>query len=76
MGKVAQWLQVVANIGILLGLILVGLQIQQSSHLTRGALFFSSHIDGWQAIDLSDKSENFSKTFAKAVLEPERLTDS
>ena len=75
MGKVGQWLQVGANLGFLVGLILVGLQIQQSSHLTRGALF-STHMDGWLAIDLSDKSENFSNALARAILEPERLTDS
>ena len=59
MGRLGQWLQVGANIGILVGLVLVSLQIQQSSHLTRAALF-ATHMDGWLAVDLSDKSENFS----------------
>ena len=31
MGKLGQWLQVVANVGLLIGLIMVGLQIYQSN---------------------------------------------
>ena len=35
MGKLGKWLQVGANVGILAGLILVALQIQQNSELGR-----------------------------------------
>ena len=75
MGKVGQWLQVGANLGILAGLILVGFQLEQNSHLTRASLN-SNHMDAWMAIDRSLQSENFADTLANAINEPERLTDA
>ena len=75
MSKLGQWLQVGANIGILAGLVLVALQIQQNSELTRAALF-SQHQEAWSNIDRSLQSEEFSVTLAKADAEPEGLTDA
>ena len=75
MGKLGQWLQVGANVGIFAGLVLVGLQIQQNSELTR-AVLSSQHQEAWSTIDRSLQSEDFAETLAKAIEDPENLTNA
>ena len=75
MGKLGQWLQVSANIGILAGLILVGLQINQNTELTR-LNFYSSEEDGYLAMGATFSGETLAAAWAKAVEEPESLTTS
>ena len=75
MGKVGQWLQVGANIGILAGLVLVGLQMEQNIQLTKAALS-ASHSDNWITIDTGLQGENFAQTLAKSINQPEQLTDA
>ena len=59
--------------GILAGLILVGVQINQNSDLTRAALF-SQYQDSWVSLDQSLQSENFAATKAKVLDTPNELT--
>ena len=75
MDRLANWLQVGANVGILLGLGLVALQMQQNADLTRFAIY-SQHWDGWANIDRSLQSENFAETWAKSIATPAELTDA
>lgn len=73
MGKLGQWLQVSANIGILAGLILVGLQINQNTELMRLS-FYSTEEDGFLAMGATLSGETLATAWAKAIEEPESLT--
>jgi hypothetical protein len=69
------WIQLGANIGIVAGLVLVWMQINQNSELARASLF-SEHQNGWMEIDQSLQSENFAQVLQKAIEEPENLSTS
>ncbi len=73
MGKLGQWLQVSANIGILAGLILVGLQINQNTELMRLS-FYSTEEDGYLTMGATMSGETLAAAWAKAIEEPESLT--
>jgi len=68
-------LQVIGTFGVLAGLILVALQIQQSTNLVRAELY-SNADDGWINIDASKQSENFASVLAKSIVNPQELTDA
>ena len=72
-GKFNNWLQIAANLGILIGLILVGFQMRQNSELLRAELAFMESqrlIDGAQAL----AGENPSSVFAKHLTNLEDLS--
>ena len=73
MGKLGQWLQVSANVGILFGLILVGLQIDQNTELTRLG-FYSAEEDGFIFLDGMKAGETLAAAWAKAIDDPDSLT--
>ena len=73
--KVGYWLQVGANIGILTGLIMVGLQINQASYLVRNQLVSDQTSDRMAAM-ASMLGESPAEVVAKAVTTPEQLTDA
>ena len=72
--KVGYWLQVGANVGILVGLILVGLQIKQSSDITR-AEFTNQLWGSANQMALALMGENPSSALRKAQKQPHLLTD-
>jgi hypothetical protein len=71
--KLNRWLQVSANIGIVLGLVLVGLQLRQNSELTRLQLLYE---ESNRAIDLETQvvGEQAAEVWAKSLEAPEDLT--
>jgi hypothetical protein len=71
--KINEWLQVIGSFGVLAGLILVALQIQQSTVLVRAELR-SNASDAWIAIDASKQSESFASVLAKSIVNPQELT--
>ncbi len=71
--KIKEWLQVVGSFGVLAGLILVALQIQQNTMLVRAELN-SNAWDAWIEIDASKQGENFAGVLAKAIESPRDLT--
>ena len=71
--RIKEWLQIVGSFGVLAGLILVALQIQQNTVLVRAELT-SSMWDAWIGIDASKQSENFAGVLAKAIESPQDLT--
>ncbi len=80
--KLANWLQVVASIGLLGGLVLVAIQINQNSdqlsqshQLARAQLLSNQH-DSWIEIDASKQSETFARALAKSIIRPNELTAS
>lgn len=71
--KVNKWLQVSANIGIVLGLVLVGLQLRQNSELARIQLLYQ---ESERAIELETLvvGEQAADVWAKSIQAPEDLT--
>ena len=73
MDKLATWLQIIANVGILGSLVLLALQMEQSADLTKLQLLrddSNSHISAEQAY----VGEQFAVVWEKMILEPENLT--
>ena len=72
-GKLNSWLQVSANIGIVLGLVLVGVQLKQNSDLARIQLLYdeSRRIVEYE---LELVGEQGAAVWAKSIEEPENLT--
>ena len=71
--KLNKWLQVSANIGIVLGLVLVGIQLRQNSDLARIQLLYE---ESNRAIDLETAvvGEQSAAVWAKSIEAPEDLT--
>jgi hypothetical protein len=71
--RVVFWLQLAANVGLLTGLVLVGIQISQSNAIARastGSVYFQQYQD----FLVAGIGENPAAVRAKAVFEPENLT--
>ncbi len=73
MGKMGQWLQVGANIGILAGLVLVALQMQQSLDLARIQLE-KQEAEAYTATEMDIAGENFAQVWQKSIEQPQDLT--
>jgi len=71
--KLVNWLQVSANIGIVLGLVLVGLQIKQSSDLAKIELLYEES-RRFVEFETMVVGENAAEVWAKSLEEPENLT--
>jgi hypothetical protein len=71
--KIFNWLQVSANIGIVLGLVLVGLQIKQSSDLTKIELLYEES-RRFVEFETMVVGENAAEVWAKSLEDPENLT--
>ncbi len=70
---VAFWTQTIGNLGLLLGLLMVGLQIQQNNLIARATLVAAGHhkaADFYSAL----LGENPAAIVAKAATSPETLT--
>lgn len=71
--RLGNWLQVAANLGIVLGLVLVGVQLKQNSDLARIQLVYAesqSSID----LELEVVGEQGAAVWAKSIEDPENLT--
>jgi hypothetical protein len=72
--RVANWLQIMGNLGLIIGLVLVAVQIKQNNDLAKAQLLS----DGWLAgiqINLALIGENPAASMAKASAAPDQLTD-
>ena len=72
-GKLNDWLQVSANIGIVLGLLLVGIQLKQNSDLLKVQLLYE---ESYRAIELETKvvGENAAGVWAKSITDPKSMS--
>jgi len=72
-GKLSDWLQVAANVGIVAGLILVGVQLKQNSDLLKTQLMYE---ESNRAIDIETKvvGENGAEVWAKSITDPKNLS--
>ena len=71
--RVNRWLTLAANLGVIVGIIFLVIEINQSTVTTRAEMF-SSFQDEWIAIDLSWQNKEFAEAWAKAIENPEELT--
>lgn len=71
-GKLNDWLQVAANVGIVLGLLLVGVQLKQNADLLKTQLLYE---ESQRAIELETKvvGENGAEVWAKSITDPASL---
>jgi len=73
MGKLGQWLQVLSNLGLFAGLILVAIQINQTHSLMRaehGSRFYEHRMNFAAAA----MGENYADALAQAAIDPKTLT--
>ena len=68
-----QTLGILANVGVIVGIIILVIEINQATVTTRAEMV-SSFQDRWVAIDLSWQSEDLAGAWAKAIENPEELT--
>ena len=71
--KSAQWFNLLANIGIVIGLILVILQMNQNEKLMRIQLL-NQYSESYIAADTTIAGENLPLVWQKSIEEPENLT--
>lgn len=71
--RLNSWLQVSANIGIVLGLVLVGVQLKQNTDLTKIQMLYE---ESRRAVDLELQvvGERGAEVWAKSIEDPENLT--
>ena len=73
MSKLAEWLQIGANLGIFAGLILVGAQMFQSNEIA-GAQLFDSTVESTIAVNLALLGETPELSMHRILYEPESAT--
>ena len=73
LNKLNDWLRVVADLGILIGIGLVLLQMKQNENLMRTQIM-TQHYDSYSAYEASFAGENLPVIWEKSLLEPENLT--
>ena len=71
--KVSHWLTLAANIGVIAGLVLVAIQINQNSEITK-AKIANDYFLADMALELAMMGEDPAISWNKAVYEPDNLT--
>ncbi len=72
-GKLNDWLQVAANVGIIAGLVLVGFQLKQNSDLLKTQMMYE---ESNRAIDIETQvvGELGAEAWAKSITDPKNLS--
>jgi hypothetical protein len=73
--KINKWLVLGANVGVLIGIILVVLEIRQAT-ITTNAEMVSNHQNRWVEISLSMQNAEFAEAWAKAMQDHDELSVS
>lgn len=71
--KLNDWLRVIADLGILIGIVLVLLQMRQNENLMR-AQIMNQYFDSYSSYEASFAGENLPTIWEKSMVEPENLT--
>ena len=71
--KVSHWLTLAANIGVIAGLVLVAIQINQNVEITK-AKIANDYFLADMALELAMMGEDPAHSWSKAVYEPDKLT--
>jgi hypothetical protein len=72
-GKLGNWLQISANIGIVFGLVLVGVQLKQNSNLMKTQLLYE---ESYRATELESRvvGENAAEVWARSISDAKSLS--
>ena len=73
LNKLNDWLQVIANLGIVIGIVLVLVQMNQNEDLLRANILNQYH-DSYTSYEASFAGENLPAIWEKSLLEPENLS--
>jgi len=73
MDRINSWVTLGANIGILIGLVLVGYEIRQNSALVRAQLVAAMFSDQ-KALAIAQMGEDYPRVLARSVEEPGSMT--
>jgi len=74
-GKVNQWLTLAANLGVIVSLLLLTFEINQSTKATVAAAS-NSVVDGYNTLNLTVMADpQLTRVFIVGLYEPEKLTD-
>ena len=73
MSRMSRWAQLMGNVGVLLGLILVGVQIKQNTDAITAQIFTASHESSLQ-LEYTMLGENAAHVWAKSIESPRDLT--
>lgn len=71
--KLNDWLRVIADLGILVGIVLVLVQMNQNEDLMRSQIM-NQYYDSYSSYEASFAGENLPAIWEKSVLDPENLT--
>ena len=74
LGQLNSWLGIVANLGVVVGLVLVALQIRQNTRITKAQVANDWFLADMQ-LELAMMGENPASAWAKAVVAPDDLDD-
>jgi hypothetical protein len=73
--KLLAWFQVISNIGILVGLLLVGLQLKQASEIAEAELISDGLLSTMGALEMLAGDEQLTVAWRKAMQNSPDLTD-
>jgi hypothetical protein len=71
--KLSNWLQIAANVGIVAGLLLVGMQLKQNTDLLKTQLLYEESVR-LVALETQVVGENGAEVWAKSIADPGNLT--
>ena len=68
-------LQLLASVGVIIGLIMVAVEIRQSSEIARNDTYVAI-IENWATLSTAEIESDISEVFVKSMKSPESLTDA
>ncbi len=71
--RLNDWLRIVADLGILVGIVLVLVQLNQNEDLMRSQIM-NQYFDSYSAYEASFAGENLPDIWEKSLVDPENLT--
>lgn len=69
------WLTLAANLGVIVGIAFLILEIRQNSDIAKAQVRFD-YAAGWRSIDEQRQDEAFAQVYAKSILSPDELSFS
>jgi hypothetical protein len=70
--RVTRWLTLAANIGVIVGIVFLVLEMRQNSAIATAQVRLE-YAAGWRSVDESRQDKSFSEVFAKSIENPEEL---
>ena len=72
--KVESWISIAANVGVIIGLVLVFIQIKQNTDITKAQIKADYHLHD-MALELKMMGDHPVASFTKSLYSPEELTN-